>query len=355
MRIRHVTRHSLALAGVITASCLIGAISVQPSAADSQPGDIYVAAGFSGCSDSGPGTSDIPFCTIGAAAAVAGPGQTVHVESGTYNETVHLTRSGNPGAPITFVADRVNGNEVDVGNFNGKVTGDAFDISGAQHVVIRGFGARPGAGSAFRVDGGAQDVTIDQAYAEGSPQQPAILVTGGSTDVVVSRAAVTGSNASIRFDSGSTGTIASNTVDSMGKAAAPTVDLVDAPGTAVVGNTLLGNCQGGISVTGGSTGTTIENNIVVTAGTRMAIGLPMATTACATPAQVPAAISVAGDSTAQSHLDYNLLDTPGGTPYAWAGTPFASAADLTPRPARAPTSSPVTRSSLRTAWVPTSG
>jgi hypothetical protein len=45
-----------------------------------------------------------PFYTIGAAAAVAQPGDTVLIEPGTYDEDVFLTTSGTAAAPITFEA-----------------------------------------------------------------------------------------------------------------------------------------------------------------------------------------------------------------------------------------------------------
>ena len=45
-----------------------------------------------------------PFYTIGAAAAVAQPGDTVLIEPGTYDEDVYLTTSGTAAAPITFEA-----------------------------------------------------------------------------------------------------------------------------------------------------------------------------------------------------------------------------------------------------------
>jgi hypothetical protein len=44
-----------------------------------------------------------PWATLGHAADVVGPGDTVHVLDGTY-QGFHLTTSGTPGTPITFVA-----------------------------------------------------------------------------------------------------------------------------------------------------------------------------------------------------------------------------------------------------------
>jgi hypothetical protein len=59
----------------------------QASVQDTEVGLVPAAApSGAACSDSGPGTAPQPFCTISAAAAHAGPGQTVQVAGGTYAE-----------------------------------------------------------------------------------------------------------------------------------------------------------------------------------------------------------------------------------------------------------------------------
>jgi len=55
-------------------------------------------------SDGNPGTLEQPFKTIGKAATVAVPGDTVLIRAGTYRETVAPQRSGEPGKPIVFRA-----------------------------------------------------------------------------------------------------------------------------------------------------------------------------------------------------------------------------------------------------------
>src|SRR5215469_4296259 len=62
---------------------------------------LYVNQVSAGCSDSGPGTQAVPFCSIQAAADVVNPGQTVDIASSDY-QPVTITRSGTPSAPITF-------------------------------------------------------------------------------------------------------------------------------------------------------------------------------------------------------------------------------------------------------------
>ena len=56
-------------------------------------------------SDANPGTDELPFKTINRAAQLVQPGDVVVVKAGIYREHVRLTRSGKPGAPITFIAD----------------------------------------------------------------------------------------------------------------------------------------------------------------------------------------------------------------------------------------------------------
>ena len=323
MSVWRTSSSALILAVLVAGTSISGAIQAQPSVADGQPQDLYVASGFSGCSDTGPGSYVTPFCTIGAAAAVVVPGQTVRVRPGNYKTTVHLTRSGTTDAPITFAADHVDGNGVLVDAETDPAAGDAFDLTGVQHVVVRGFSAIPGTnGSAFRVDG-SQDVTIDQAYAS-SVARPAVLVTGASSGVTVSRTLAEGNGTLIRYDSGSSGTIAS---DSLLAWKATAVELDDAAGTAVVGNTVMAHCQSAISVAGGAA--TIENNIVIGTNSALLNGKPVVPGACPTTGQVPAAVSVDADSVSGSHLDYDIVDAPGSAPYSWGGASYPSSAELT--------------------------
>ncbi|WP_158264168.1 right-handed parallel beta-helix repeat-containing protein [Amycolatopsis sp. CA-126428] len=102
-------------------------------------------------SDSNPGTSSArPFKTIQKAADATAPGDVVQLMSGTYQETatgrdvVNITRSGAPGAPITYEA------------FPGAkpvihpVTGwNGIRITGASHIRISGLEV---AGNALALD-----------------------------------------------------------------------------------------------------------------------------------------------------------------------------------------------------------
>jgi hypothetical protein len=55
-----------------------------------------------GGDDANPGTPDRPWRTVGRAANAAGPGDTVLIGEGIYNERVVVRNSGEPGRPITF-------------------------------------------------------------------------------------------------------------------------------------------------------------------------------------------------------------------------------------------------------------
>jgi hypothetical protein len=67
---------------------------------------IYVDNQSATCSSLGPGTVDLPYCTISAAAAAnKGPGITIIVKPGIYREQVTIPASGAAGSPYVFQAE----------------------------------------------------------------------------------------------------------------------------------------------------------------------------------------------------------------------------------------------------------
>jgi len=121
---------------------LTAPFEARPSAAGTTPAvstsaDLYVDS-HAQCAGAD-GSQWAAFCTISAAAAVVSPGQTVHVEPGTYYEAVTFTRSGTSSAPITFVADNTNLGLVMVGSVAQQVNGSIFNLSNVHDVVVRGF------------------------------------------------------------------------------------------------------------------------------------------------------------------------------------------------------------------------
>jgi hypothetical protein len=94
------------------------------------------------------------WATLGHAADVVDPGDTVHVLDGSY-QGFYLDRSGLPGQPITFVAA---GSAALITADNGT-TPDGINLEGASHVVIDGFVVNDRSRTGVRTVT-AQDVTI---------------------------------------------------------------------------------------------------------------------------------------------------------------------------------------------------
>ena len=323
---------------VLLLSAVIPAVSGSTAAlADSPtvPGTLYVS-GASSCSNSGSGTEAQPYCTISAAAAVVRAGQTVLVAPGKYIESVDITGSGTASAPITFLADNWlapgeawSNADVQVGDYDTtRLSGAAFTISGARHVVVRGFQAYGGpSASGFLVEN-SSDVTLDQGTALGS-SAPGVHVTGSSSDVTVSRLAVedsgstAGDGGGVQIDAGVTGAVVTtNDIRSL-SAEAAAVLVSDAPGTVVTSNTIVTDCSPGVVLAGASSGASVENNIIET-GTDLTAppGVCKATTD-------PTAINVATGSTSGTTVDYNLVDpASGGFLYSWAGTGYPNSASF---------------------------
>lgn len=74
------------------------------------------------------------WATLVHAAGKVAPGDTVHVLDGSY-QGFYLTKSGAPGAPITFRAEGPNGRIT----ANNPITPDGINLEGASYVVIDGF------------------------------------------------------------------------------------------------------------------------------------------------------------------------------------------------------------------------
>src|SRR4051794_41189096 len=79
------------------------AVGLPAGAHAATPTTLYVDQHDAACAATGPGGADQPFCTIGAAAAAAGAGDTVEVAPGRYREEV-TPGSGEEGAPVVFKA-----------------------------------------------------------------------------------------------------------------------------------------------------------------------------------------------------------------------------------------------------------
>jgi hypothetical protein len=277
------------------------------------------------------GSESAPFCTISAAAAVVSPGQTVHVEPGSYNEAVTFTQSGTSSAPITFVADNSDLGAVKVGSVAQQVAGTIFNLSNVHDVVVRGFTAYgallPGNLVPTVLVNNSARITLDGDAFHGQVLNvPDVQVTGTSSDVTISRTYIVDFRAAgIQVDPGSARTqISENTFD-VGQFnpsfTTGGLTITDAPGTTVTGNTLLTRCRAGIVVSGTSPGTSIENNIVDTG--HLTPNFPSTTSACPNPAGATA-VTVSAASIPQTVADYNLIDPAStGALYTWGSVNYS--------------------------------
>lgn len=92
-------RNLAAGTAMITAAPLLLAATSSPAAA---VGTGYWVNNAVTCSDTGAGTQAAPFCTISQGTKKAvNPGDTVHVEPGTYREQITVNASGTATDPIT--------------------------------------------------------------------------------------------------------------------------------------------------------------------------------------------------------------------------------------------------------------
>ena len=84
---------------------LIGlAVILWAVAASVEAATYYVDQGAPDASDENPGTEGQPWRTLGKAADSAVAGDTVWIKAGVYRETLHVTKSGEPGKSIVFQA-----------------------------------------------------------------------------------------------------------------------------------------------------------------------------------------------------------------------------------------------------------
>jgi len=300
----------LLLAGLLVATV---ATTATTATAATPPTDLYVGH-TAGCSDTGAGTVTKPFCTVDAAAAVALPGQTVHIVPGAGVGPLDVTRSGEPGSPITFLGI------TSASDSQASFVQDA-DITGVHDVVLTGLHVS-GASTAVTVTDSSSVVIDDNELdSDGFSQGYGVAVTGRSSGVTVSRNRIWGyGSAGIDVGGGAAGTTV--TTNLVTAPTTPTVGplgvvVTDAPSTAVTGNTVTVGAVQGIQVRDGSNGSTVENNIV-----RNAVS-PDGSCGCAE-------LEVTSDSASGTVVDYNLLaPVAGNPPYTWAGVQYQSPAAFT--------------------------
>ena len=311
------------------------AIAVSPAvaAADTaSPPTLFVntdASGNQQCSDTGPGTYRDPLCTVQAAANIVVPGQTVVVDPtestlAIIGGDLHITRSGTSGAPIVFET----GNGVSPTGMPTSVElrggTNGFVLDGVHDVTIRGFGVDDTTSTGVVISN-SSDITLDHDNVQVStPAGTAdgVDVSGTSSDVTISRSVVDTNANNISISRGVTGTdVAENIFPGLystgGFGDGVLVD--GAANTDVTNNTEkfeLNYCANKpvFAVTGGATGTSLENNII--------------RSQCGTNSPL---VLVDPNSTASTKWDYNAVyDNSDDAIYFWGGvvlrqaTSFAS-------------------------------
>ncbi|ROQ98251.1 PKD repeat protein [Streptomyces sp. 2132.2] len=289
-------------ATVLLTTGLVTLLGIPSAAAADTPSTLYVnnSASAPRCSDTGPGSEDAPFCTISAGAKAAQPGQTVQVLAyKSYDETVTVDRSGEPGKPISIVVRP---------NTGGPIRVKGLNVRGASHVVVRGLTAT----GEVQVSG-STDIELDRITV--ASQTDPVVIGTGSVDVRLTRSNLL---SPVRIEGGSRGTVLGRNQIRGGITAA--VDAVWGPGTIVTNNTLYLSCDAAVSFRSGSTGSGAFNNLIYTSTPN----------SCVNPAP-RSGILVGQDSTTGTRSDHNLLagfPTDGVVPYKWADVVHATPAAL---------------------------
>ncbi|AUY49738.1 right-handed parallel beta-helix repeat-containing protein [Streptomyces sp. CB01881] len=313
-----ISRTRIALAVGATLLGTVGLPAVGANSAVAAATTLYVnnAAGAN-CTDSGTGTQAAPYCTVGAAAAVVQPGQTVDIADGTYSESLTITRSGTAEAPITFRAkkndDHTPGGGVRFGAWDKPING--FTVKGAEHLRFENLSIVGTFQKTSLVVDGARDVAFDNVSVTGGL---GAHITNASDKVTLGRGDIYTQGPAITVDGGSTGTVVTTNMVQPNYNDEMTGILVkDAPGTVVVSNTIGSRCFPGIVLDGASSGAVVENNVVDTARD--------SDKSCDAQAARATGITVGADSTRDTKVDYNVVDSrSGGAAYQWAGTAFTT-------------------------------
>src|SRR3954454_18364152 len=271
----------------------------------------YVDKTVAGCSDTGPGTADTPYCTITKGVSRLQAGYTLYIGDGTYAESIKPAVSGTSAAPITITAwpgrspvvtGATNGvylsqkSYITVSNLTvtGTVT-DGIYVTKSDHIVVSGNhvsgSGRPAQGQtapgiSIRTTNSSQVLTntVDRNNGTG------IYVTSTSTDTLVAdneasfnaegwQRNANGINVTsagntvlrnithdnedsgIQFYTGANDNLAAlNVTYNNGDHG---IDNLNATGGRIISNTVYRNCTSGINVEGTSGNYTVENNIAV--------------------------------------------------------------------------------------------
>jgi len=297
-----------------------------PTTAHAAGSTLYVNnAASANCSDNAAdaGSAAKPYCSVQAAVDAAKPGDSVQVADGVY-KSVDMKTSGTVSAPITITGPGdLGGPRLDAPDGGSEA---ALTFDHVHDVVFTSMSFTTNTAASAVAVVGSSNITVNRSRIDGSgpsnatsPVAPVVAVDGQSSSFTLSRTAVSGrdSSSAVAVARGARGTVV--TTDGFFRGQQPAVTAVDAPGTVVVSNNIrnIDGCHTVISVTGASTGTTIENNAVMlnTASCTDGVGSP---------------VVVSAGSTSGTVYDYNVIETlsAAAPPYNWAGQSYSTPSAL---------------------------
>lgn len=253
----HMTKRLTGLA--LAVGLCIPLIAAPASAAT--PTDLYVNNNTRGvtCSDKGPGTEPQPFCTLAAATTVAVPGQTITV-TGSYTEPLVITRSGTPDQPITITAGPA------TAVLAGPTSG--ITVDGQHDVVISRFRAAAGARTSSPVTvTNAARITLDRVVVQNGSYNTlsagAAIQLVGVTDSSVVGGSVTGAfDAGITLDAASSGVVVKQTNEALNSGIGAKNVEVLGPHNTIVDNYLSGATAVALTIGPAATDTVVANNSI---------------------------------------------------------------------------------------------
>jgi parallel beta-helix repeat protein len=252
LTIRGLNDRSLRVRLLLIAVATTALVGLNVRGAAAATAVLYVDRNNPSCSDTGPGTSTQPFCTIKPAASQATAGQTVQVASGTYPELVTVSNSGAPGSPIVFSA--APGASVTV---SGQANG--FKLAGKSYVTIQGFTVANTSSYGFYVSSSSSNVIVSGNTVSNIASN-GIYVTTLSSNVTVSGNTVSGVNGvGIYVNTLSNVTVSGNTVSNTTSYG---IYNRSSSNVTISGNTVSGTQSHAIYVSPSSSNVTVNDNQV---------------------------------------------------------------------------------------------
>ncbi|MBR7832280.1 PKD domain-containing protein [Actinospica durhamensis] len=294
-----------------------GGRSIKANASSSST--IYVVADPDHCtSELGTGTAADPYCLLQSAINHAVSGDTIEVsqqddERTAYDEVLSIT--GKSNITIVGVGDGV-------GDYGDMAYGSALSITNSSNITIRNMIFETYEGSTLALTGGDKNITLDGDYVlEDYGTAPTFEVTGANSGIDITHTSISGGSSGsygLQLAAGSSNVVLASDIISayLGVSTAGDTN-VD-----IVGNTIQANCFD-VSVTGTSTGSSVENNVFEPALSSAANCTGQAT--AVEPDVIVDATAAAGVTSGYNDFTFAAGST---AAYSWAGTPYATLADF---------------------------